>query len=95
MASSNKSHTYRDAGFNGFLRRTIASDANSISLSQMARSAGRGNTLNFDTMQVSGSLGDTLDVGNTIHLDGINARIDISSPESTSDVILRMGNVDE
>lgn len=69
------SYTYANAGYNGFLRRTINSDPNANSLRELGR--GNKNTINFDQMLVSGSIGDKVNVG-LITLDGKNGSIIIS-----------------
>ena len=80
MRDDRDRYTYEDAGFNGFFRRTIASDPTDVRLGSLSR---RGLTmLNFDNVQTSGSLGDSLTIGN-ITLDGRNGRIDLSLGELT------------
>lgn len=68
-------YTYLDAGFNRFFSRGL--DSNPANNSLMAMSNGSGsNTLNFDQMRTSGSLGDKIQVGGII-IDGTNRRIAI------------------
>lgn len=82
-------YTYRDAGFNRFFHRSLNSNAQATSL----RSSGSGsssNQLNFDNMQVSGSLGDTLKVG-LITLDGKIGRQSVR--DKMNNEVLRLGDL--
>ena len=91
--ASNSNKSYLDRGFNGFLRRTIASDPTARTLSQMARNAGRGNSLNFDTMQVSGSLGDTLEVGKIL-IDGATGDGRLDGHDDSGNTVWRLGDLE-
>lgn len=68
-------YTYLEAGFNRFFNRSLASNSADNSLTAMSNGAGS-NTLNFDQMRTSGSLGDKIQVGGVI-IDGTNRRITI------------------
>lgn len=89
--ASNRKYTYSDAGFNGFLRRSIGSKANSNTLAQMKRDSNSMTQLNFDNVQVSGNLGDTFEVGKVL-IDGVNSRID--GREDNDEVVWRLGRRD-
>jgi len=91
MAQNNRAYTYEDAGFNGFMRRTLNSNINNGSLSQMARNSTTMSSLNFDNLQVSGSLGDTLEIGRIL-LNGADGQIDVRD-EDSSDVVVRIGEI--
>lgn len=84
-------YSYLDAGFNRFFHRKISGGSQVQTLSGV--SAGHQQNLNFDQMQVSGSLGSTLRVGN-VYIDGINGRVDIQDGV-TGDVIGRFGQGEE
>jgi len=72
---------YEDLGFNKFLQRSIKTQ-NTQTQSQSNFSSG----LNFDQVQMSGSLGDKIQVGgNNIIIDGVNRRITIN--DGNNDVI--------
>lgn len=75
--------SYTDAGFDNFLSRSIDN------LSQVnLDSAGPQSTAKaFDRTQVSGSLGDSLSIGNII-LDGRKGRITISDDNNNTVVII-------
>ena len=93
MPKNNRSLTYEDAGFNGFLRRTIASNPSVLTLAQMARSSTRQSNLNFDNMQVSGSLGDTLEVGRIL-IDGASGDGRIDGHDSSANTVWRLGDLE-
>lgn len=82
-----KKYSYLDAGFNRFFHRKISGGSEFKTLSSMNGS--QVSSLNFDQLQVSGSLGNTLQVGN-IFVDGINGRIDIQDAV-TGQVMGRFG----
>lgn len=87
MKDDNK-HTYREAGFNRFFKRSISSNPDAVNLKSVGGSGSR--QLNFDDMQVSGSLGDTLRVGR-IHLDGKLGRESIFDERNNE--VLRLGEL--
>lgn len=69
---------YEDLGFNKFLQRSIRSTQ-----TQPVSSG-----LNFDQVQVSGSLGDSIQVGgNKIRIEGTNRRIIINDGENDRIII--------
>lgn len=92
MQKSNNDYTYSDAGFNGFLRRSISSNPGSATLAQMKRNSTNTSSINFDNMQVSGNLGDTIEVGKIL-IDGVNSRID--GREDNNETVWRLGNIEE
>lgn len=73
--TSDTPYTYLDAGFNRFFSRSLGSNPANGNLTAMSNGAGS-NTLNFDQMRTSGSLGDKIQVGG-ITIDGTNRRIAI------------------
>ena len=75
---ANSLPNYEDLGFNKFLQRSIRS----VQTSQPSSS------LNFDQVQMSGSLGDSIQVGgNNIIIDGGNRRIVINDGDTDRIVI--------
>ena len=64
-----KPYSYIDAGFNGFFRRTLASNPSASTLNQRDTMNRRDQGLNMDQRQVTGFLGDVLQVG-SITIDG-------------------------
>ena len=82
------SYTYRDAGFNRFLRRSISSNPDAVNLKSVARGSTR--QLNFDNAQISGSLGDVLRVGR-ITIDGKEGRQSIFDERQNE--VLRLGDL--
>lgn len=89
-----KGYTYENAGFNGFMRRTIASDPGSTTLSQMKRASLSSNSLNFDQMQVSGNMADTIEVGKIL-IDGVTGDGRIDGRDPNSNTTWRVGDLEE
>lgn len=89
-----KGYTYENAGFNGFMRRTIASDPGSTTLSQMKRSSLSSNNLNFDNLQVSGNLGDTIEVGRIL-IDGASGNGRLNGRDENTNTVWRVGDLEE
>lgn len=83
---SNDIYTYANAGFDGFLSRSI--DASNSPNLGVLPPINTGQQLNYDQMQVTGALGDHLQIGN-ITLDGGNGRISIFDNEGNE--IVRLG----
>lgn len=88
MSSVDRSYT--GVGFNRFFRRTIISDPNATTLSNSQSIVKNNNQMNFDSQQVSGSLGDILRVGK-INLDGKEARISLFDERNSE--VLRIGKL--
>lgn len=85
-------HTYRDAGYNRFFSRSINSLMDVSSLSRISNQGGGNNrTLNFDQLQVSGGLGDTLRIGR-IFINGAKGQIQLHS--ESGEEVLRLGEID-
>lgn len=81
------SHTYRDAGFNGFFRRSIGSTPTVRSLGEMSTLPARvGGGLNYDQVQVSGHMGDTLQLGN-VKINGYPGNITFEDEEYVRGII--------
>jgi len=75
---------YEDLGFNKFMERTIGSQN-----TQQAQSMGQ---LNFDQVQMSGSLGDSIQVGGgNVRIEGANKRIVINDGENDRIIIGEIG----
>lgn len=91
--NQNKGYTYEHAGFNGFMRRTIASDPRSTTLTQMKRSSLSSNGLNFDNLQVSGNLGDTIEVGKIL-IDGSIGDGRIDGRDENTNTVWRVGDLE-
>lgn len=91
MQRDSKPYTYLEAGFNGFLRRSINTRATAGTLRDMSRTSTPPTQLNFDNMQVSGSLGDTLEIGRIL-LNGADGQIDLRA-DATDDVVVRIGEL--
>lgn len=86
--------TYMQAGFNGFMRRSIDSDG-AATLRQASTNYRMSNrqTLNFDQVQTTGKLGDTIQVGDIL-IDGKKHRISIYDDGRVNETG-RIGNLDD
>lgn len=86
-----QSYSYSDAGFNGFLRRTINSNPNALTLREVG--SVKRNTINFDQMLVSGAVGDKLRIGKYLVLNGSAGRLE--SYDEQGNEVGRVGNVED
>lgn len=77
MASRRSNYTYEDAGFNGFFRRTLASNPTASTLRTLGPSGNR--EIRFDQSQVSGSMGDKFTIGSIV-INGVDGRIEVKDP---------------
>jgi hypothetical protein len=69
---------YLDSGFDPFMERSIGADEQMGTLESMSTMVSSGD-INFDASQISGSLGDRIQVGgNNVIIDGGNRRIVIN-----------------
>jgi hypothetical protein len=77
MALSN----YEDLGFNQFLERSIVNQGTSTTMTS--------SDVNFDNAQISGSLGDRIQVGGSnIIIDGTNRKISILDDNGNEAIII-------
>jgi hypothetical protein len=95
MYPNNKSegYTYRNAGFNGFLQRSIASDPGAASLGQMKRSASTMNSMNFDQMSISGNMADIIEVGRIL-INGAAGAGYIAGRDESGNQVYRDGDLE-
>lgn len=93
MQQGNRRYTYAEAGFNGFLRRSLSSSRTAGTLRDLSRSSSMPSAINFDNMQVSGALADTLEIGRIL-IDGSvgNGRID--GREENDQTVWRLGDLE-
>ena len=75
--SSDQPYTYRNAGFNGFLNRSLKSNPAASNL-QAGIALGSGRPVNFDLQSALGAMGMKLPLGR-ITLDGEAGRIAITN----------------
>lgn len=90
----NKPYSYTDAGFNGFYRRSI--DRNqAVTLSDMATTfqMANNNQTNFDAQQITGSIGNTLQVGKRARIDGVKGRFAVT--DDNGEEVARFGDLSE
>lgn len=91
MKEDQKYPNYTASGYNGFFRRTIASQPSEFTLSDVgANRTHKPQDMNLDNMKVSGRLGDVFQVGNSIELNGPAEKIALKDPESNE--VIRLGN---
>ena len=84
--------SYKSAGFNGFLDRSIALNVQSNVKFDKLGDINASNSFNFDQMQVSGSLGDKMQIGgNNVVIDGKNRRI-VVSDGNTNRILIGEGD---
>lgn len=86
-------YTYTNAGFNGFLRRTITSDPTVGTLNQMKRTVSVMNNINFDQMHVSGNMGDMIEVGKVL-IDGASGDGLVAGRDDGSNQVWRVGDLE-
>lgn len=85
--------SYEDAGYNRFFRRNLNSNVSERSLKNVGSSrVYQPQSLNFDGMQTSGSMGDVIRVGSSIELNGPAERISIRDREGNE--VTRLGNME-
>ncbi|HET8708930.1 MAG TPA: hypothetical protein VFL85_01475 [Candidatus Saccharimonadales bacterium] len=86
------SYTYAQAGFNGFLNRSIDS-SNAVTLQQASSDFRKVNnpSINFDQTQTTGSLGSTIQVGDHISIDGVIGRISVT--DEGNNEVTRLGKI--
>ena len=82
----NNDYTYEDSGFDGFLSRSI----DNTSQTNLNDPGPPTTAIRYDSAQVSGMLGNTLQIG-SINLDGVKGRISIFDGENE---IIRIGELD-
>lgn len=86
-------YNYNDAGYNGFLRRTLNSNPAEARLRGIgSMRAYKPQEVNFDVTPVSGSIGDIAQFGR-VHINGPGARIDIHDEEGNP--ITRVGEQED
>lgn len=66
-------YTYQDAGFNGFLSRSLKSNPIANNVSQ-GIATGSGKPVNVDLQAMFGALGNIIDLGKLV-LDGVEGKI--------------------
>lgn len=82
-------YDYSNDGFSPFMQRSLSSDPNILTLSQLAAAHPQTN-INFDHQQVGGAMGDQLKIANIL-IDGINVRID--GLDANGQPVWRLGNL--
>jgi hypothetical protein len=80
-------YSYTDAGFDGFLSRSIDNTSQNNLDSQGPLS----NSIRYDSQQISGAVGDSMRVGNII-IDGVKGRISVYD---SGKEVARLGSIDD
>jgi len=83
-------YSYQNAGFDAFMSRSIDKSGSGTTLANFIP-AFNPFTTNLDQSQVTGSLGNTIQVGN-VHIDGVNGKISIY--DSNNNEVVRLGELD-
>jgi hypothetical protein len=81
--------TYTDIGFSVFLERPLLQGSSQQSISGQ-QSSGSSGTLNFDSTQTSGALGDKIQVG-SITIDGSSGKITVS--DDSGNTVITIGDI--
>lgn len=84
-------YTYADAGFNGFMSRSVKSNPMAVNL-RGGMSSGTGRSIQFDRQQVGGTFMDKVRIGPRMILDGVRARV-IILDESGIDEVAWFGDL--
>lgn len=82
-------YDYESAGFDSFLTRSIDSQSGNLTLAS-SEDIGYSRQVNYDQNQVTGSLGDTLQIGN-IQINGVEGRISIFDGDQNE--VVRIGSL--
>lgn len=94
MSVDRSKYTYENAGYNGFFRRTIASNPTETNLKNVGvNRAYNPAEVNFDERQASGSLGNIIQVGPQIEINGPSVRISLKDTEGQE--VGRFGNMED
>lgn len=102
MPPTSQDYNYTSSGIDDFLSRSIDQVSWQSSLDSTIAMPGSGalgslpapqgnNATRFDATQTTGSMGDTLQVGN-ITIDGINGAISVTDP-TTDNIVVQIGNI--
>ena len=84
-------YNYEDAGYNGFMRRTLNSNPTEKSLKGVGVGRrGQPRTLDFDSLQTGGSMGDKFTAGRVV-VDGAGGAIKINDTEGNE--VVRLGQM--
>ncbi len=87
-------YSYSTAGFNNFFRRSIdnySSSAANLNDTATFATKGQNQELNFDHQQTRGAMGDVLQVGKRVVIDGSNGRISVNDVNSQE--VVRLGDL--
>lgn len=91
--NNNERGTYLDSGFNRFLQRSIVSKPEVRTLRDVSKSSGAVRSINFDNVQVSGALADTIEVGKIL-IDGATGDGRIDGRDDNQNTVWRLGDVE-
>lgn len=80
MSQQNNRYTYENAGFNGFMARSLKSNPGAQTLADQP-SASASNMMNFDMMNTSGMIADNMRIGAKLELQGDNGRIAVKDTQ--------------
>lgn len=86
----NFGYSYEQAGFDPFLQRSIGGNYVGV-LSDIQSAIGGSNGINYDQTQVSGAIGDKIQVGNIV-IDGVAGRISVFDTSGVE--VVRIGSLD-
>lgn len=84
-------YNYESAGFDAFMDRSIDASGGGQAGGTLDSQNYQSREMNYDAAGSSGSLGDSLQIGN-IKLDGVKGRISVY--DETGNEVLRLGELD-
>ena len=91
---NNQPYTYLTSGFNGFLRRSITNKTTgATTLRNLSSMNTNPSQLNFDQIQISGNISDTLTIGN-LFLDGATGNGRIDGRDENTNTVWRLGDLE-
>lgn len=92
MPTPPQDYDYSDAGFDAFMDRSIDASGGGNAGGTLEDQTYQSRETNYDAGGSSGSLGDSLQIGN-IKLDGVKGRISVY--DETGNEVVRLGDLDE
>ena len=81
-------YSYEDAGFDGFLSRSV----DNTSQNSLDAQGPISRSIRYDSTQTSGSMGDTFRVGKIL-IDGVKGRFSVVDENGKE--VIRLGNLDD
>ena len=84
----NNDYNYESSGFDGFLSRSV----DDLTQTNLDSGGPQTTQIRYDGSQVSGMLGDTLQIGK-VHIDGVKGRVSVY--DDSGNETIRIGELDD